>query len=410
MAIRTGSSNIQTKHDYADILIAIITGLMLVHVTLYLCIMPFVRTLAAGNDFVVYWATGQQLAHHSNPYDWNAMMRIEHSAGLAAGRQGGLMRNPPWGLILAWPLGFAGLQVGAVLWSLAQLTSLMVSIHTLWRMHGSPRTSLIWLGVAFAPALLCLITGQTSVFLLLGFVQFLRLHRSHPFRAGASLWLCTLKPHLFLPIGIVLLAWILVSKKYRLLAGATVAMAASCLAVAFIDPAAWAEYARMMRNAGIESEHILCLSVALRLWLSPQRLWLNYLPTAVGCTWALGYFWPRRHTWDWMRNGSPLMLTSLVTAPYAWISDGSLAIPALLQGAYLTRSRMLLVVLASASVLIEIELFCGFKLDSPLYLWTAPAWLGWYLLATRIKRTEAKQNRITTLKIAETPHRAMGSL
>jgi len=215
---------------------------------------------------------------------------------------------------------------------------------------------------------------------------------------------------LFLPIGIVLLAWILVSKKYRLLAGATVAMAASCLAVAFIDPAAWAEYARMMRNAGIESEHILCLSVALRLWLSPQRLWLNYLPTAVGCTWALGYFWPRRHTWDWMRNGSPLMLTSLVTAPYAWISDGSLAIPALLQGAYLTRSRMLLVVLASASVLIEIELFCGFKLDSPLYLWTAPAWLGWYLLATRIKRTEAKQNRITTLKIAETPHRAMGSL
>jgi hypothetical protein len=29
----------------------------------------------------------------------------------------------------------------------------------------------------------------------------------------------------------------------------------------------------------------------------------------------------------------------------------------------------------------EIALVCGIKLPSPFYLWTAPAWLAWYLFA-----------------------------
>jgi len=32
-------------------------------------------------DTSSFWATGQQLAHHANPYDEAAMTRIEHSAG-----------------------------------------------------------------------------------------------------------------------------------------------------------------------------------------------------------------------------------------------------------------------------------------------------------------------------------------
>ncbi len=92
-----------------------------------------------------------------------------------------------------------------------------------------------------------------------------------------------------------------------------------------------------------------------------------------------------------MKEGSPLMLVSLLTAPYCWIFDECLVIPALLQGAYLTRFRPFLAVLALASVVIEAELMSGFKLFSTLYLWTAPAWLVWYLCATGIKRTQAEE-------------------
>jgi hypothetical protein len=58
-----------------------------------------------------------------------------------------------------------------------------------------------------------------------------------------------------------------------------------------------------------------------------------------------------------------------------------LAIPALLEGAILTRSQILLVILAAASIVLEAELLGGVILASNLYLWTAPAWLAWYLLA-----------------------------
>jgi len=43
----------------------------------------------------------------------------------------------------------------------------------------------------------------------------------------------------------------------------------------------------------------------------------------------------------------------------------------------------LLVALAAASLVIEAELLSGIILASNLYIWTAPAWLAWYLLAAK---------------------------
>jgi hypothetical protein len=392
MASKPERSAAPEKYDIADLSIAGVTGLAFAFIVLFICVVPLTN-IASGRDFIVYWATGQQLVHHASPYDADAMMRIEHSAGLTADTGAMLMRNPPWALPLAYVLGFLGLQIGAFLWSQALLACLIVSVGLLWHMHGRPGNHLHWLGISFAPALLSLTMGQTSLFMLLGLVLFLRLHRSHPFLAGMSIWICALKPHLFLPLGVVLLTWILFSRSYKILAGATVAMAASCAAAFCIDPAAWADYAHMMRTTGAVTEQVPCLSVALRVWLSPPTMVLNYLPAALGCAWALVYFWPRRHAWDWMKDGSLLMLVSLLTAPYSWIYDDGLAIPALLQGAYLTRSRISLVVLALASVLLEIEFLTSVKIFSFFYLWTAPAWLAWYLFATKLKGTQAEKIR-----------------
>jgi hypothetical protein len=91
-----------------------------------------------------------------------------------------------------------------------------------------------------------------------------------------------------------------------------------------------------------------------------------------------------------MKDGSLLMLVSLVTAPYSWVYDDSLAISALMHRAYLTRSRILLLLLLFASVLTEIEFLSDVKIYSSFYLWTSPAWLAWYLCATTIKKTPAE--------------------
>jgi hypothetical protein len=370
------------KPDFAEISIAGVGGLALALIALFLCVVPLTGKAASGRDFVVYWATGQQLAHHANPYDKDAMGRIEHTAGLP-GEYGVLyMRNPPWDLILTVPLGFIGLRIAALLWSLILAGCLLASVHMLWIMHGRQKNRIHWLGYSFAPAMICLFAGQTSLFALLGLVLFLRLHSTRPFFAGASLWLCALKPHLFLPFGVALLAWIAFTKTYRILAGGAVAIAVSCALAYWIDPLAWTQYFQMLRASGIEAEYIPCLSVALRTWINPHAMWIPYVLPASGCVWALGYFWTRRKVWDWNRDGSLLMLVSIVFAPYCWIFDQVLAVPALLQGAYLTRSRVLLTVLAFTSVAVEIELVAGVRIGSVLFLWIAPAWLAWYLFAT----------------------------
>jgi hypothetical protein len=349
-----------------------------------LCLSLLLPNAPSTRDYIFFWATGQQLTHHANPYDPVAVTRIERSAGLPANLNPGVMRNPPWALPLVYPLGFLSLRVGWVVWGLLLLASLVVSVYMLWIIYGRPRNRRYLLGYTFGPALICLIFGQTSLFALLGLVLFLRLHGTRPFLAGISLWLCVLKPHLFLPFSVVLVAWVLVSRSYKLLAGAAVGLAASCAITFAIDPLAWTQYSQMVRSSGIEREYIPCLSFLLRDWLSPHSIWLQYLPAALGCVWALAYFWPRRHSWDWKIDGSPLMLVSILVAPYSWIYDQGLVIPALLQGAFLTRFRSLLIALAFLSALVEIALFRSLSHPNDMVFWTywsAPAWLVWYIVA-----------------------------
>jgi hypothetical protein len=251
----------------------------------------------------------------------------------------------------------------------------------LWQMHGRPDNQLHWLGYSFAPALVCLIAGQTTLFALLGFVLFLRLQKTQPFLAGAALWLCALKPHLFLPFGLVLMVWIVIARCYRLLAGAFVAMSLSWATIYLIDPMAWGQYSQMMRLSGIQNEFIPCVSVVLRLWTSPRMTWIQYAPSALCCAWALIYFWNRRHSWNWITDGSLIMLASIVFAPYCWLFDQVLAIPAILDGAYRAQFKSVSAAVALASLLIEIELVRNVNLPSVLFLWTAPAWLAWYLIS-----------------------------
>lgn len=386
MASKTDVPADKAQYDVAEFSIALVSGLTLAITALFLCVAPLTGQIAGARDFVVYWATGQQLVHHANPYEIDAMMRIERGAGLPPEYGVLFMRNPPWALPLTLPLGLLGVRIGALVWSLLLLGCLWASVRMVWQMHGRPSRLLNFLGYSFAPALVCLIVGQTSLFALLGLVLFLRLHQTRPFVAGMALWLCALKPHLFLVFGVVLLAWVVVRGCYSVLLGAATALAASCAASWWIDPTAWADYAHMMRTYGIENEFIPCWSVVLRLWVSPQTMWLQYVLPALGCGWALLYFWKRRHVWDWTRDGSVLFVVSILCAPYCWVFDQAVAIPALLHGAYLSRSRAQLVFLALSSVAMEAALVKGVKLPSPFYLWTAPVWVAWYLLAVKFRR------------------------
>jgi hypothetical protein len=344
-----------------------------------LCVLLITGNNPGGRDVVSFWIAGRQILHHANPYDSAAIRAVELSAGFKDTAQTLIMRNPPSALLLVMPLGWFALRAGTLLWSVLLIACLILSVHMLWVMHGRPRNKLHYLGYAFAPALTCILGGQTALFALLGLVLFLRFHRTRPFIAGLALWLCALKPHLFLPFAAALLLWVAVTRSYRLLSATVLALLASSLIAWRLDPLVWAQYEQMMRSSGIQNEFIPCVGIALRFAIRRSATWLQYLPAAAGCVWAIAFYWRRRATWEWTRDAAPLMLVSILVSPYGWLTDQTLVIPALLVGVYRATSREQLGALALASAAIEIAQMAILGMHSAFYLWTTPFWLAWYL-------------------------------
>jgi Glycosyltransferase family 87 len=375
-----------TLQEVAEFLIVAVCTVTFAFTSMGIFASLFGSRAAGSRDFVEYWAAGHQLVHHADPYDSDAILKLERSAGFPSDAPTLVMGNPPSALLLILPLGEVGPMAGELLWELLLLASLVASVRMVRSLQGHPKNLLHLLGYAFAPALSCLLAGQVSLFVLLGFVLFLRLHGSQPFLAGASLWLCFLKPQLFLPFGVVLLVWIVFTRNYKIVAGAAFAIGVSSALVTFLDPQVWTQYAQMMSTAHIDRILMPCVAALLRFYVPPHTFWLQCLPAALGCLWALVYFMKRRNVWNWVEDGSLLMLVSVFVAPYIWFMDQAVLIPALLYGLYSTRSRTLVAVLALISAVIEIEILRGLPLlHSFYYLWTAPAFLVWYLFATRTR-------------------------
>jgi hypothetical protein len=343
---------------------------------------------------VEYWASGHQLAHRGNPYDAGAILKLERSAGFDLKNPVLIIGNPPPALPVILILGWVSPFTGELLWLLLLLMSLGASVWMIHAMHGRPKNLLYLLGLSFAPALSCLIAGQVSIFVLLGLVLFLRFHLSYPFLAGASLWLCLLKPHLLAPFGVVLLVWIVATRSYRVLAGALCSVALSSAIATMIDPLIWTQYSQMMSEQRMDRLTIPSLCPMLRQYVYPHTLWLQCLPAAIGCAWALVYFLKRRDSWDWIDGSSILLPVSVLVAPYCWFIDQSILIPALLHGAYRTRSRTMVAILALLSAAIELQASRNQEvLHSVFYLWTAPAWLVWYLYAARTSNEQHARDR-----------------
>jgi hypothetical protein len=149
-------------------------------------------------------------------------------------------------------------------------------------------------------------------------------------------------------------------------------------------------------------EIVPTLSEVFRLLVHRDAVWLQFLPQAAGCGWALWYFWTRRSRWSWMDQGLLLLLVSVLCAPYALLTDEAMLLPAVLAGIYRAddSGRSLLPFGLVAGVAM-IEVFAKIPMTSVFYLWTVPAWLAWYLYATGNKDMRAKGTRSGAAEIAE---------
>lgn len=338
---------------------------------------------AAQRDYICYWSAGRQLVHHQNPYDPSAILRIERSEGFQ-GDRAFFMRNAPNAFLLAYPLGLLPERAGAVLWTLSIIAVLMLSIRIIWTAHGRPDNRLHLAGYLFPPVIACVISGQVAIFILLGVVLFLYSHQSRPVVAGTALLLLSFKPHLFIPFGIVLAAWLIYARKWRILAAAVSALAFMVIFAQAIDPMGWHQYFFMLQHEHLSDELIPTTSLIFRLLIDRNAAWLQFVPAFIASVWAIHYFFTRRHHWNWATNGLLLLLVSVMVAPYAWFSDEAILLPAILAGLYTLRdqerSTIVFCIVIGAAL---IELFAVLQLSTIAFIWTAPAWLLLYLHATR---------------------------
>lgn len=353
---------------------------------------------ASGHDIISYWAAAKLLHAGGNPYDHAAVFALQRANGLPGGVNALMVRNPPPILPLIAPLGWMGLRAASLVWSSLLLAAWAVSCWSLW----DRRDNNLLVLVLFGPALFCIMTGQSAIFCLLGVVLFLRFVQSHPAAAGACLSLCALKPHLFVPAAGVFLLWCVVERQWRVVAGLAAALLVAGGVAFGLDPHAWPQYRAMLAAEPMQHEFIPCLAVALRS-VTHAGAWTQYVLCVAAAGAAAAFYVRNRARWSWAEHGPLLLAVSVVVAPYAWITDQVLLLPAVWQ-LLARRNWSMLRLAALLSAAMTVEFLGGVSLHSPAFLWAAPAWLVLCLYGQRAPQpTVAAEDRPGIGDVPEMP-------
>jgi hypothetical protein len=342
----------------------------------------------AGNrDVVDYWSAARQLMGNHSPYDRAAIFALEQSVGLTTA-EAIMVRNPPLFLPIILVLGWMPFQAAAFLWLAFLVACAVFSIHILRQVND--RTHLF--GYLFVPVLGGLMSGQTGLLLLAGIALFFRFYRDQrpamQIWAGAGLAAMLLKPHLFIAFGVAVCVWMVIERRYQMMAGlAGVTSVLTLLSIA-IRPTIWGEYFQMIRESGLETYFIPTVSGTLRVLTGVPLM--QAAPLAVACCWLVWYGWAHFAGWSWEREGYLVLTVSVLVAPYAWMTDEAVLLPVVFAAIYRSDRALKAFVIVNGIALAELLFKVG--MPSGWYCWTPAAWLALYLysLTTMADRAPAE--------------------
>jgi len=349
-----------------------------------------IRAAVATRDSIQYWATGTLLVHRQNPYSVSSVEALESSQGYPADRPL-MLRTPPWSVWMVLPEGLLNSFWAWVLWLGILLVSLVISMRISWRMYGdgsSPPAAFLLAGYLFAPVAACIVAGQMGMVLLLGIALFLLCEQEHPFLAGAALLIPMAKPHIFALLWVVVALWAIDRKRWTLLVGgATAFVVANLIALAF-DPQIYQHYREMLHQQAIQLELIPALSGMIRGFFFRRHFWVQFVPTALGLLWSAWFYWKNRKVWNWRQHGPAVLVVSLLTTPYSWVTDEVVLLPAILQaavwlnGAKLrVRSQLVILLFIFLDFVMFLILWAQVPPATGIFFWSSLVWFSWYWYA-----------------------------
>ena len=354
---------------------------------------PQIRQNIAVRDSIAYWAAGRLMTHHQDPYDYANVFQLERDHGYKDPRPL-VLRTPPWSLFVVTPLGFLNPFWAWVAWIGLSLSCLLIGMRLCAKIYGArtPPNLFTILGYTFAPVPACLVSGQMGLVLMLGFVLFLWLEPKRPVLAGLALVLPFAKPHLLALFWVVFVLWIVLRRKREVALGFLGALTFATAIALVLDPQVFQHYRDMLHTASIGNEFIPALSGVVRLLFFRRMFWVQFVPLLAGLIWALWFFARNALSWDWRRHGPALLVVSVLTTPYEWLSDETVLLPAILQAAAFAyaarhsmkvRTKISLVVFALLNILLLLILKSKVPFSTGIYFWSSLVWFFWYFSARK---------------------------
>ena len=376
---------------------AIVSALSLAIVAVFAHYAKLIESKLPQRDSIAYWAAADLLIHHSDPYNNNSVLELEHKHGYQNTRPL-ILRTPPWSLFMILPLGFLSPLWAWVTWLVVLVVCLMAGLRLCRRLYARdelPANAMTIVAYLFAPVAACVVAGQMGLVLMLGLVLFFYLEKDLPFFAGAALIVPLAKPHLLSLFWIVFVIWLLLRRKLKVVSGLAVALGVASLAAAAFDPHIFGHYHDMIAQQNISNEFIPALSGMLRLLFFRRYFWVQFVPMAIGIVWTLLYLRANWSTWKWREHGPALLVVSVLVTPYEWISDETILLPAILQGVvfvYTARdclrlgTKIVLFSFALLDVLLLLILRAQVPFSTGIYFWSSLVWFGWYFYVRRVYR------------------------
>lgn len=354
-----------------------------------------IRENVGLRDSVAYWAAGRLLISHQNPYDHNAVLRLEKAQGYRDDRPL-ILRTPPWSLFVVTPLGLLKPFWAWSAWIALSLACLICGVRLSANLYGkeTPPNLFTVIAYTFAPVPACLVSGQMGLVLMFGVVLFLWLEHDHPFLAGAALVIPFAKPHLLGLFWVVLVLWVVQRRTRSLALGFVTALSATTAFAVLMDRDVFQQYRDMLHTASIGHEFIPALSGVLRLLFFRQMFWVQFIPMTLGVMWCVRFFLKNSSAWDWRQHGPPLLVVSVLTTPYEWLSDETVLLPAVLQaaafiyasrGTLRLRTKIGLIIFAILDLLLLLILKSKIPFSTGIYFWSSLVWFFWYFQARNLR-------------------------
>lgn len=343
-------------------------------------------------DFVEYWTAGRLNLAGADPYSPEQFVPLATTGSPAAWRPV-MMWNPPWILPLVMPFGALDYSFSRVLWLISQAAIVLLSASFIWRFYQGP-LALSWvawlIAVTFLPTLFMLQAGQVSAVMLLGVVLFMMFtQRQVWWLASLSMLLISIKPHTLYLIILAYLVWAISQRRWSLIAGSGIGICLfTCIALLF-NPLVLTQYLYAIKHHPPTYWVTPTIGGMLRYFLGGEKVWLQFVPSALGVTWFCFHWWKERVTWKWPEQMPLLLMVSVLTTSYGWTFDYVVLIPVILSVATavyqqgLSPATLLAIGLYLAIEVVTLAVHWRFQ-DYFAFVWLVPALAGWYFLMVRL--------------------------